>query len=326
MLKTKEKLLAMLEENRGIYISGEEIAEKLELSRTSVWKAIASLRKQGYRIDAAPNKGYMLPFETDILSSQGIQKYLKPICNKINLNIVHETVSTNSLLKEKATTATPEGYVILSSAQTGGRGRIGRSFYSPKDTGAYMSILLRPENYTPEKAVKLTTIAALAVCEAIEKVSNKKTEIKWLNDIYMDGKKVSGILTEASVSLENGYLDHVITGIGVNIYPPSDGFPPELKDIAGSVFHEKQNDMKNYLTAEILNNFMSYYLSDKDTDYTEKYRTRSMIIGKDINVITNQSIKKATALDLDSDCRLIVQYEDGRKETLSSGEVSVRAS
>lgn len=326
MLKTKEKLLSMLEKNRGIYISGEEIAEKLGLSRTSVWKAIASLRKNGYEIDAAPNKGYALSFDTDILSSQGIQKYLTPICNKINLHVISETASTNSLLKEKISPGIPEGYVILASSQTGGRGRIGRSFYSPKDTGIYMSILLRPENYTPEKAIKLTIIAAIAVCEAIEKVSNRQTEIKWLNDIYMNGKKVSGILTEAAVSLENGYLDYAITGIGVNVYPPSDGFPSELKNIADSVFHEKQNDMKNYLAAEILNHFMSYYLGNKDTDYTKKYRAKSMIIGKDINVIKNQSIKKATALDLDSECRLIVQYEDGQKEALYSGEVSVRTS
>lgn len=303
---------------------GEEFAEKLSVSRTAVWKAVNSLRSDGYQIDAVQNKGYSLSVNTDILSAQGIQKYLKPVCDMIALEVLAEARSTNMLLREKASAGAPEGSAVLANAQTEGRGRLGRSFYSPADTGIYMSLLLRPAGLTPGEAVRITTMAAVAVCEAIEAVSGRPAQIKWVNDVYMEGKKVSGILTEASLSLESGSLDYAVLGIGLNAYPPVGGFPKEIEQIAGTVFPQRQNDGKNHLAAEILNRFMGAYTAENHAEDAKKYRERSLVIGKEIEIISPTGPQKALALDVDEECRLIVRYTDGRIERLSSGEISVK--
>ncbi|HIZ54784.1 MAG TPA: biotin--[acetyl-CoA-carboxylase] ligase [Firmicutes bacterium] len=323
---TKEKLLMLFEEGKGTYFSGEEIAAKLSISRTAVWKAVNSLRNEGYEIDAVSNRGYCLSGNTDILSVQGIRKYLNPVCSTTELDVRLTVESTNALLREKAAADAPDGYTIIANAQTAGRGRLGRSFYSPSDTGIYMSLLLRPATLQPSQAVKLTTMAAVAACEAIEGLSEEKAWIKWVNDIYMNGKKVSGILTEGSLSLENGSMDYIILGIGFNLYPPKDGFPEELNPIAGAIFRECHDDGKNRLVAGFLNRFMAYYMAEGNADFADKYRERSFVIGKRVNVLFPGGSQKAVALDVDENCRLIVQFEDGRIERLSFGEISIRFS
>lgn len=323
---TKEQLLTLFENNKGFFFSGEDIAEKFSISRTAVWKAVKSLRNEGYKIDAIQNKGYCLSAETDILSVQGIQKYLKPICAGLELNVLPALGSTNTTAREKADCGKAEGYTVIANTQTNGRGRSGRNFFSPADTGIYMSLLLRPLRYSSQQAVKLTTMAAVAVCEAIEAVSDKKAQIKWVNDIYVEGKKVCGILTEASFGIEDGFLEYAVLGIGINVSPPTSGFPNEIKDIAGSVFCENQTDGKNQLAAEFLNRFMTYYSIPQETDYADNYRKRSFIIGKEIQIFSSDSIKDAIALDIDKDCHLIVEYEDGKKESLYSGEISIKVS
>ena len=323
---TKEKLLALFEENKGIYFSGEAIAEKLSISRTAVWKAVKSLRNEGYHIDAVQNKGYSLSKETDILSSQGIRKYLKPICSEIELTVLPTVESTNTLVREKAAAGAPEGYTIIANNQTKGRGRTGRSFFSPSETGIYMSLLLRPPHCSSQQAVKLTTIAALAVCEAIEAISEETAQIKWVNDIFVGGKKVSGILTEASFGLESGLLDYAVLGVGINVYPPKEGFPSGLENIAGAVFQKPKSDGKNQLAAEILNRFMVYYSLHEKQHYVENYRERSLVIGKEIQVLFPDSPKNAVAVGIDENCRLIVKYPDGSVQYLSSGEIGIRLS
>lgn len=321
---TKEEILTIFENNKGAYFSGEDIAEKLSVSRTAVWKAVKSLRNEGYHICAIQNKGYCLSIETDILSVQGIQKYLKPSCRSMELNVVPALNSTNVMVREKAAAGAPEGYTVIANKQTNGKGRGGRGFFSPSDTGIYMSLLLRPFHYSSQQAVRLTTMAAVAACEAIEAVSGEKAQIKWVNDIYVSGKKVSGILTEASFGLEDGFLEYAVLGIGINVSPPKGGFPDELQNIAGTVFHEAQNDGKNHLAAEFLNRFMEYYTMSDQTNYVDNYRSRSLVIGKEIEVLFSGYQRKAVALDVDKDCRLIVKYEDGKTESLSSGEISVK--
>lgn len=321
---TKTELLKLFEKNKGTYFSGEELASRLSVSRTAIWKAVNRLRVEGYDIYAVPNKGYCLSVRTDILSAEGIAKYLEPVCQELQIEVFPTVSSTNLLLRERATAGAPQGCTILANAQTQGRGRIGRSFYSPSDTGIYLSLLLRPKTYTPEQAVKLTTMAAVAGCEAIEKVSGRQAQIKWVNDIFMDGKKVCGILTEASFGLESGHLDYAVLGVGFNAYAPEGGFPEDIENIAGSVFLTPQNDGKNHLAAEFLNRFMTYYTQIQDNSYTQKYRERSFVLGKKIKVLSPQGAVLATALDVDDQCRLVVRYEDGSTQALSSGEISVR--
>lgn len=324
MLSTKEQLLTLFENNKGTYLSGEEIAEKLSVSRSAVWKAVKGLRNEGYSIDAVTNKGYSLSVKTDILSVQGIQKYLKPICSNLNIEVLPSLDSTNNFAREKAVLGMPEGYVVIANTQTNGKGRKGREFFSPSNTGIYMSLVLRPSHCSLKQATKLTTMAAVAVCEAIEIVSNEKAQIKWVNDVYVKGKKVCGILTEASLGLEDNFLDYAIIGIGVNVSLPIDGFPKEIQNIAGAVFENAQNDGKNRIAAEILNRFMSYYTVLPKVNYIEEYRSRNFVIGKEILVNLSDKQKKAVALDIDDEFHLIVKYDNNKTETLSSGEISIR--
>lgn len=323
-MTTKESILALFEEQKGTYFSGEEIATRLSVSRAAVWKAVKSLRKEGYVIDAVQNKGYCLSTETDILSVQGIQKYLDSEYRDLDICVLAEVESTNTAVRERAEAGISEGCVIIANSQLNGKGRLQRNFYSPADTGIYMSLLLRPEGITPGQATKITTMAAVAVCEAVEGVTGKEAWIKWVNDIYLEQKKVSGILTEASISMESGSVQYVILGIGMNVYPPESGFPPEIREIAGSIFENRQNDGKNQLAAKVLNNFLKLYKEQNYTRYVEKYRTKSLVIGKEIRVLAPDGEKKAVALDVNENCHLIVRYENGKTETLSAGEISIR--
>lgn len=321
---TKEQLLTLLEHHKGEYLSGEEIARLLSVSRTAVWKAVNSLRSAGYEIDAVQNRGYCLDAHTDILSVQGIRQHLDSRWKNLDLELLPCACSTNALLRERAIQGAPEGTVILANQQTQGRGRLGREFYSPPDTGIYMSLLLRPAGLEPTQAVGITTMAAVAACQAIEALSGKQALIKWVNDILLNGKKVCGILTEASISLENGRLDYAILGLGFNVYPPADGFPPELSEIADSILRNQTDEGKNRLASSFLNHFLEIYKFDHSGEYAQAYREKSMVIGCPIQVISPAGVRNAYALDVDKNCRLIVRYEDGTVDQLSSAEISIR--
>ena len=159
---TRDRVLELFEKERGVFLSGEQIAESLSVSRAAVWKSVKGLQAAGYPIEAVRNRGYCLSAKTDILSFQGIRKYLDSICEGLKLQILPCVDSTNTLAREKAAAGAPDGWVIIANGQTGGRGRRGRSFYSPPDTGLYMSLILRPDQYSPGQAVKLTAMAAVA--------------------------------------------------------------------------------------------------------------------------------------------------------------------
>ena len=315
-MATREQLIALFESNQGTYFSGEDIAERLSISRAAVWKAVNSLRAEGYPIDAVRNRGYCLSQTTDVLSAQGIAKYLTDDCAEIQLTVLPEVDSTNTAVRERAAAGAPEGVTVISASQTQGRGRIGRTFFSPAQTGVYLSLLLRPPHCQPQEAVKLTTMAAVAVYEAIEEVSEEQAQIKWVNDIFIGDKKVLG--------LEDGCLEYAVLGVGINVYTPKDGFPEELQKIAGSVFETAQNDGKNRIAAAFLNHFMADYKNRDESDYAARYRARSLVIGRDIWVMQGGQAYPAHVLDVDRDCRLHVRYADGRTDCLTSGEISIR--
>ena len=323
-MNTHEKILAMLESEKDRYLSGEEIAASLKVSRAAVWKAVNRLRNEGYIIEAVTNRGYRLAEDHDLLTAQGIWKYLDPDLKNLDIQVLPEAGSTNALVREKADAGYPEGLVLLAGMQTDGRGRLGRRFYSPANTGIYMSLLLRPEQMPPVRAVRLTTMAAAAVCEAVEAVSGKDARIKWVNDIYIDGRKVCGILTEGSISVESGCMGPVVLGIGINVYAPEDGFPKEIRDIAGAVFEKQQPDGKDRLAAEVLNRFMRLYRTGDGADYVRSYRERCFVIGRDVRILEAGKERKARVLDVDDECRLVVRLDDGSIELLSAGEIAVR--
>ncbi|OMG00974.1 biotin--[acetyl-CoA-carboxylase] ligase [Paenibacillus sp. FSL R7-0337] len=323
-MTVKEHILALLDSNKGEYFSGEDIAGRLSVTRSAVWKAIKSLQTDGYSIQAVTNKGYSLSPQTDILSAAAVAKYLDARGQKLRLEVFKSVVSTNELVKALASGGEAEGKVILSEEQTAGRGRKGRAFFSPAGTGIYMSILLRPR-LSAADATLLTTSAAVAVALAIESVSGFSTQIKWVNDVFMNGKKVCGILTEASLSLESEWLDYAVLGIGINVTLPSGGFPAELSEVATSIYEagNPQGDLRNRLTAEVLNRFMGYYEQLKERLFLPDYRQRMMSLGETVMVVKEQHEQEATAVDIDNDCRLKVRYPNGEEEYLSSGEVRI---
>ncbi len=239
------------------------------------------------------------------------------------VDVVDSIASTNDEMKQKAQNGAKEGSVLVALSQTGGRGRLGRKFFSPQNTGLYMSIILKPD-LKPEDAVLITTAAAVATSKAIDEVSGKNSKIKWVNDIYIDGKKVCGILTEAGFNKNFDKLDYVILGIGVNVYAPQEGFPEDIVNIADAVFSEAQNDMRSLLCAKILDNFYCIYKNLSSKDFVDEYINRSCVIGKQIKVIQNGTEADAKCIGIDNKCRLLVEYKDGNKDCLSTGEISIK--
>ena len=309
---TKDDLLALLWQNADSYISGEELAKLLSVSRTAVWKTIGQLREAGYSIESVPNRGYRLLSESDVLSEEGIRRHLRH--QELELRVYKTISSTNTVLKSLAAEGAPAGLSLVAGEQTAGRGRMGRSFYSPADSGLYLSLLLRPDMSAVE-ATRLTACAAVAVAETIEALSRKQAQIKWVNDILVDGRKVCGILTEASVDCENGMMRHVIIGIGVNTHVPKADFPEELKSIAGAAFGAQNiPELRCRLAAGIL-----------APAVFAGYRRRSLVLGKAVNILSpGKDPVPAEVLDLLEDYSLLVRLPDGSTTRLNSGEVSIR--
>ena len=219
---SKREILNMLENSHGEFISGESIAENMNVTRAAVWKAIDSLRNDGYNIAAIPKRGYMLESFNDVLSENGIKSHLKPDSKVSHVICLKETDSTNNYAKKLAMhggASVKHGTLIAANHQTSGRGRHGHTFDSPPGTGLYMSLILRPTIEASE--FQMITIAdAVAVCLAIEELypaSRGEIKIKWVNDIYFRGRKITGILTEALTNFENGEIESVVTGIGINV-------------------------------------------------------------------------------------------------------------
>lgn len=242
---------------------------------------------------------------------------------KFNITVLEETDSTNTMLKEIAKQGEAEGRIIIADSQTGGRGRYDRKFHSPKGTGIYMSILLKP-TLPASDSVLITAAAAVAVCEAILKVCGKETKIKWVNDLLLDGKKICGILTEGSLNIRNGGFNWAVLGLGVNVYEPECGFSEEIKNIAGALTGEKQENLRNRLCSEIINCFFDYYNDLESRAFLNVYRNKLCVLGERVAVIKNEETTEAVALDIDNDCRLLVEYMSGEREYLSSGEISIK--
>lgn len=322
-MSLKENLLELLENSGNDFLSGEKAAEKLCVSRTAIWKAVTALKNDGYEIESVTNRGYRLSENTDVLSYNGIVSAIGKNIEKYDISVLGTVTSTNSLIKAEAAKNANEGRIIVAASQTAGRGRFGRTFFSPSDSGLYISILLRPA-LPVTAAVSVTAAAAAAVAEALETVSGKKTDIKWVNDVLINNKKVCGILTEAALDIESGALSYAVLGIGVNVYPPDGGFPDDIKNKAGALCEKKERGLKNRLAAEIITRFFGYYSSLAEKTYLASYRARCIVPGKRITVLSGTEEIPATALGIDGDCRLLVRYEDGREEYLSSGEISIK--
>lgn len=232
--------------------------------------------------------------------------------------------STNTLLKKLAEENEPDKTVLIADSQSAGRGRMGRSFFSPDGCGLYMSILLRP-NFKPVAALEITTAAAVAVARVVKKYTSASVGIKWVNDIYVDMKKVCGILTESSINFDDNKLNYAILGIGINLYTSPTGFPDEIARIACSLFKETPDDQtKAKITGEIINEFFDVYKQIGENTLIEEYRRLSVIIGKNVDVITPNKTVSATVNRINDDYSLEVLTNSGETMIVNSGDVSIK--
>lgn len=321
-MTTRDKLAKLLEDSSGEYISGRVIAEQLGMTRSAIWKNIKLLEEDGYVIEAVTNRGYRLSEFNDVVSENCIRKYLGDLQSDYSFEVHRVISSTNTVMKERADTL-PDWHVIISGCQTDGRGRSGRSFFSPADSGVYLSVIQRPF-LEAEDAVKITTAAAVSACRAIEDCTDTKPEIKWVNDVFIGNRKVCGILTEASFNMETGVLDWVIMGIGFNVYEPEEGFPEEISETAGAIVSKKERDLRSRIAVSFMKHFINVCRNLNEAGFINEYRKRSFLIGMKIFVLKPEGPVSATAEAIDDECRLVVRYDDGREEKLSSGEVSIR--
>lgn len=341
----KDSILKTLTESRGSYISGEELSASLDVSRAAVWKAIKTLRDEGYSIEAVTNKGYRMPPAGDAITEASIRYALPPELRSSKCFFYDTIDSTNMQAKRLLLSEEIQsGSAIFANHQTAGRGRLGRGFFSPEN-GIYLSVIIKPD-FDISRSVLVTVAAAAAVAKAIEDVCSQDARIKWVNDIYVDSSKVCGILTEAVTDFESGQIESLVIGIGINT--STEGFPEELKGIAGAVDLERaaatgnipaSTNAKSLLAAEVVRLTVEYTsqiakASPGDAPaFLDIYREKSMIIGRDIHVFKGAYRADPTselngipakAVGIDNDGGLQVVYENGTEETLTTGEVTIR--
>ena len=317
----RESLLFSLETHRDGDLSGQALARMLGVSRNAVWKAVEALRAEGFDILSAPRRGYRLADDCDRVSAAGIRAALPAALRALPIHF-HDTVdSTNSQAKRLLADGLSGEALVVAAAQTAGRGRRGRSFYSPRDTGVYMTLILRPEGEVSD-LVSLTAAAAVAVVRAIEGLTDARPAIKWVNDVYLEGKKLCGILTEAVTGLESGLVEGLVVGIGINV--GTEDFPPELSGIAGSL--RSHTLRKNRLIAAVAEELFRIAAHPEDKSYLADYRRRSMVLGRRVCFEQNGQRFEALATDIDDGGGLLVQLDDGSARTLRSGEITLRVS
>lgn len=322
----QDEVLALLKASGADFLSGEEMSRRLGVSRAAVWKAMEALRQEGYEISSAPRRGYRLEGSPDRLSAGELSGALTGRKVGGTLVCLDSVDSTNSEVKRRALDGAPDGLAVIAGQQTGGRGRRGRTFVSPADKGLYLSVLLRPQ-CPLEEVSTLTAWTAVAVCDAIQAVCGVRPGIKWTNDLVLEGRKVCGILTELGLEGETGALEYVVVGIGVNLTQTEADFGPEVAPVAISLEQALgRAPRRAELAAAILAALDDLYAAfpGAAADYLARYRADCLTVGRQVRLIRPGGVQDAFAEEIDDRFALVVRLPDGRRETVSSGEVSVR--
>lgn len=322
----RDEILEELQKNKGHYISGEEISTRLNVSRTAIWKYMNQLKDMGYIIESQTKKGYRLLESPDNLLPLELKQLLNTSVIGRNIQYFDQIDSTNLHAKRAAEEGFEDGTVILADEQLRGKGRLGRTWASPKGKGIWMTIMLKPKINTTE-AAKITLLAACSVCKAIEDICGVSPKIKWPNDLILNGKKVCGILTEMGAELDE--INYLIVGIGINVNLNQEEFPEELQTIATSIKAAKGSIVsRKDLAAAIINYFECYYnaftASGSLKDFIQEYREKSAVLGKTIRVISSGTELQGNAVDISDEGQLLVQLENGIIKEIISGEVSIR--
>ncbi len=322
-MSLKNKVLEYLENDSEMYVSGQQLADELKVSRTAIWKAISELRKEGALIKAVTNKGYYLVRESQKLSLESLKKEL----NEFNVYYFDEIDSTNSFCKKVEPSDMKKNTIVVASHQSNGRGRRGRAFISPEG-GIYFSLLINSHNNNDDNLL-ITSIASVAIVRAIKKVCDIDCQIKWVNDIYINDKKVCGILTEGVIDMEVGRIKSMVVGIGINFSTPIEQFPEDIRDIVTSIYKNEQaipnNVNRTLLVKEIVTEIYSIWENLPNKDFLNEYREKSNVIGKNV-IIYNKDNSSQTgfAKDINDKAHLIVELDDNTEIELGTGEVTLR--
>ena len=263
-MSSKDKVLELLEKNKNTYISGEAIASSLGISRNAIWKAINELRKQGYVIEAVNKKGYRLGESNDIISAQGILSNMDRNIDSALIHIFDTLDSTNKTAKEMAMEGICHGSLIIARSQTIGKGRGTHSFYSPEG-GIYMSVILSPDKLPTLEPDVITAYTGITVSDSIESLTGLSPKIKPINDLFIDERKVCGIITESGIEFDSGMVQWIVVGIGINFDSDISQFPEDLQSIVGSLFKNGQAPIsKNQLIAEIYSHLLDWSQVNKE--------------------------------------------------------------
>ncbi len=318
----KDKVLAFLKEHND-YISGEEISIKLGVTRASIWKNINKLKEEGYQIESATKRGYRLIDTPDVITESEISSIINIHILGKKIHYYDKVDSTNETAKLLARKGAEEGTLVIADRQLMGKGRLGKTWDSPSGTGIWMSLILRPK-ITPGQASQLTLLAGLNMCEAIGRVTGLDSQIKWPNDIVVNGKKACGILTEMSAELDG--VNYIILGIGVNVNMKS--FGEDLPHATSLALESGKTYLRRYIVKEFLQLFETDYMRYKDEKsivvFLERYKKNCITLNHDIKIIASDGEYIAYAKDIAADGSLIVIDDNKQERSVFSGEVSVR--
>ena len=326
---SRQDVLALLREQEGAFVSGEEISHRLGLSRAAIWKAVDALRREGYTVEARTGRGYRLLDAPDVLTEPEIRRFLGETA-RVGRTLVclAEVDSTNLRARQLAAEGAADGTVVVADRQTAGRGRLGRSFQSPGGQGIYLTALLRPD-LPPERLSPVTAMAGVAVCRAVERLCGVSPGLKWPNDPVLDGKKLCGILTELSLEGETARVQELVLGIGINVSQRPEDFTPEVREIATSLVQALGHAVSRpALAAEIIrevDRLCAALAAGETGPYLAESRRRCVNLGRTVRLLRpDGGGETAEALDIDEEVGLVVRRPDGAVKTVRSGEVSVR--
>ncbi len=316
--------LILKELKKGAFISGQELAERLNISRASVWKRIKKLKKLGYNIESRPRIGYRLKDSSQLPISYELMADLRTEIIGKRIYHLEKTTSTQDVAKDYAIKGEQEGTVIIAETQTQGRGRRGRRWESPQGVGIYMSMILRP-GLEAQRLPFISIMAGVAVAEAIRDRFNIDAKIKWPNDIYVENKKIGGILAESFI--EPDIIRYVILGIGINLETPQDAFSKEIRALASSLREISGKSISKWellkVLLESLDRYYLYLLGKEDQKIIGRWRQLNNTLGRNITVLDDPPYE-AFAWDLASDGSLLIKTKEGEIQRLISADISIR--
>jgi len=317
-----EAILKLLKKHDSSFLSGEEIARRLKVTRTTVWKRIKELEQMGYEIEASTRAGYRLVSSPDLLAPWEVEPLLRTKRLGKPVHYFQTLDSTNARAYQLASKGSREGEVVVAESQEKGRGRLGRQWFSPPFLNLYASVILRPE-IPPSQAPLLTLMAAVATAETVEQFSGLRPLIKWPNDILLGNRKIAGLLNEMHSEMDRVHF--VILGIGVNLNVDSESFPPEIRHLATSLKRETGEAVsRRVFFSSLLQNLEKWYdsfLKEGRGSVLEAWRDWARIKGKKVRVTSFGEVVTGIAIDIDSDGALILKTKDGRQKRVVAGDV-----